>query len=227
VLYNAKGAAPFPVRLADEIVQRCFHDLEERGHPGPYVVYDPCCGSGYMLAVIGLLHGAQIRAVLASDIDESMLETARRNLSLLTAGGMRARIEQLRELYEQYGKPSHAEALESAAVLDEYRARGTLGSIEVFPADITAGPPDAVRNSGFCPVNIVIADLPYGHLTGWRSGSADPAARMLDSLFPLLRPGASVVALVAGKSHKLRHERYRRLALLKAGKRQIALFEPL
>jgi SAM-dependent methyltransferase len=227
VLYNAKGAAPFPVRLADEIVQRCFHDLEERGHPGPYVVYDPCCGSGYMLAVIGLLHGAQIRAVLASDIDESMLETARRNLSLLTAGGMRARIEQLRELYEQYGKPSHAEALESAAVLDEYRARGTLGSIEVFPADITAGPPDAVRNSGFCPVNIVIADLPYGHLTGWRSGSADPAARMLDSLFPLLRPGASVVALVADKSHKLRHERYRRLALLKAGKRQIALFEPL
>jgi len=227
VLYNAKGAAPFPVRLADEIVQRCFHDLEERGHPGPYVVYDPCCGSGYMLAVIGLLHGAQIRAVLASDIDESMLETARRNLSLLTAEGMRARIEQLRELYEQYGKPSHAEALESAAVLDEYRARGTLGSIEVFPADITAGPPDAVRNSGFCPVNIVIADLPYGHLTGWRSGSADPAARMLDSLFPLLRPGASVVALVAGKSHKLRHERYRRLALLKAGKRQIALFEPL
>jgi len=208
-------------------VQRCFHDLEERGHPGPYVVYDPCCGSGYMLAVIGLLHGAQIRAVLASDIDESMLETARRNLSLLTAGGMRARIEQLRELYEQYGKPSHAEALESAAVLDEYRARGTLGSIEVFPADITAGPPDAVRNSGFCPVNIVIADLPYGHLTGWRSGSADPAARMLDSLFPLLRPGASVVALVADKSHKLRHERYRRLALLKAGKRQIALFEPL
>ena len=227
VLYNAKGAAPFPVRLADEIAQRCFALLEERGHSGPYAVYDPCCGSGYMLTVIGLLHGTRIRTVLASDIDEAMLGTARRNLALLTAEGMRARIEQLRGLYEAFGKPSHREALESAAVLDGRRARAAIGTIEVFPADITAGLPAFIRDSGFCPVNLVIADLPYGQLTGWRGGSADPAERMLDSLLQLLQPGASVVALIADKSLKLRHARYRRLALLKAGKRQIALFEPL
>jgi hypothetical protein len=227
VLYNAKGAAPFPVRLADEIAQRCFAILEERGHPGPYAVYDPCCGSGYLLTVIGLLHGPRIRAVLASDIDEAMLVTARRNLSLLTAEGMRARTEQLRELHARFGKPSHREALESATVLEECRARGSIETIVVFPADITAGTPNALRNGEACPVNIVTADLPYGNLTGWRSGSADPAARMLDSLLPVLQPGVSVVALVADKSLKLRHERFRRLALLKAGKRQIALLEPL
>lgn len=227
MLYNAKGAAPFPVRLADEIAQRCFALLEARGHPGPYTVYDPCCGSRYLLTVIGLLHGPRIRAVLASDINEVMLETARRNLSLLTAEGMRARTEQLRELHERFGKLSHREALESATVLEEYRARGSTETIEVFPADITAGTPNVLRNGESRPLNMVIADLPYGNLTGWRSDSADPVARMLDNLLPALQPGASVVALIADKSIKLRHERCRRLALLKAGKRQIALFEPL
>jgi SAM-dependent methyltransferase len=235
VLYNARGAAPFPVRLADEIAQRCFHVLEERGCVGPYTVYDPCCGSGYMLTVIGLLHGARIRGVLASDIDEAMLETARRNLSLLTEAGMRARKEQLVELYGQYGKPSHREALESVAVLERYRAAAAVAFIGVFPADITDGTPDAARNGAESPVNIVIADLPYGRLTGWRSGddtirqgsADDPFARLMDSLLPLLRPGASVVALIADKSLKLRHDRYRRLTLLKAGKRQVALFEPV
>ena len=227
VLYNAKGAAPFPVRLADEMAQRCFALLEERGHPGPYAVYDPCCGSGYLLAVIGLLHGRRIRAVIASDIDEVMLDAARRNLSLLTEPGMRARTEQLRELYARYGKPSHREALESAAILEDYRSRGAVRTIEVFPADITAGAPDALRASAHLPVHIVIADLPYGNLTGWRSEGGDPAARMLDSLFPLVQPGASVVALIADKSLKLRHERYRRLALFNAGKRRITLLEPL
>ena len=226
VLYNAKGAAPFPVRLADEIAQRCFALLEGRGHPGPYAVYDPCCGSGYMLTVIGLLHGSRIRALYASDIDEPMLETARRNLSLLTAEGMRARIEQLRELHERYGKPSHADALESAAVLDRLRAGASIASIEVFPADITSGAPGNLYDRPVSRIHIVIADLPYGQLTGWRSGSADPAGRMLDSLYPLLHPDASVVALIADKSHKIRHERYRRLAFIKAGKRQITLFEP-
>jgi len=226
VLYNAKGAAPFPVRLADEIAQRCFHALEQRGCPKPYAVYDPCCGSGYLLTVIGLMHGPRIRAVYASDIDEAMLEAARRNLSLLTAEGMRARTEQIRELHALYGKPSHREALESAAILERYRERGNVEIIEVFPADITAGAPDALRNGGACPVNVVIADLPYGHLTGWQGGSAEPAARMLDSLLPLLQPGKSIVALIADKSLKLRHESFRRLELLKAGKRRIALLEP-
>ena len=227
VLYNTKGAAPFPVRLADEIVQRCFALLEERGHPGPYTIYDPCCGSGYLLAVIGLLHGPRIRAALGSDINEAMLDAARRNLSLLTEAGMRARTEQLRELYTRFGKPSHREALESAAILERCRARGSIGLIEAFPADITAGTPEFFLSGGFGPVDIVIADLPYGHLTGWQGGAGDPAARMLDSLHPAVRPGASVVALIGDKTLKLRHERYRRLALLKAGKRQIALFEPL
>ena len=227
VLYNAKGAAPFPVRLADEIAQRCFALLETRGQPGPYTIYDPCCGSGYLLTVIGLLHGPRIRAVLASDIDEAMLDAARRNLSLLTEPGMRARTEQLRALYAKYGKPSHREALASAAVLEGYRSRGAIHAIEVFPADITAGAPDAVRERAFRPVHIVIADLPYGNLTGWRCEGGDPAGRMLDSLLPLIQPGASVVALIADKSLKLRHGGYRRLELLNAGKRRIALLEPL
>ncbi|WP_312847199.1 hypothetical protein [Microbispora sp. KK1-11] len=81
MLHSAPGFPAFPVRLASEMVQRA---MELRGG-GRATVWDPCCGSGYLLTVIGLLHRRRISAVLASDVDPAAVGLAERNLALLTA----------------------------------------------------------------------------------------------------------------------------------------------
>src|SRR3954454_13430762 len=82
VLFGRPGNTAFPVRLASEIFQRCADRLARSGVPPPYSIYDPCCGSGYLLTVIGLLHGDRIARILASDVNLHALEFAQRNLSL-------------------------------------------------------------------------------------------------------------------------------------------------
>lgn len=113
VLYSAAGTTSFPVRLAGEIIQRCFEVLSGKGNPGPYSVYDPCAGSAYLLTVIGLLHGRRIKEIFASDINPQVLQIARRNLSLLSMDGMNERKQQLRTLFDLYHKESHSMALQS------------------------------------------------------------------------------------------------------------------
>ena len=227
VLYNARGATAFPVRLASELIQRCFAQLESKGAAGPYSLYDPCCGAGYLLAVAGLMHGSRIRSIRASDIDAAKLEVARGNLSLLTAEGMQRRKAQLEALAAQFGKPSHSEALASLAKLDELRSRSAIDEIDVFQANIAAAGADGSPCARLHGVQIVIADLPYGDLAEWRDAGEDPVRALFDARFPALDREAAVVAVVADKKQKLRHYRYVRLEHMKVGKRQIGLFEPI
>lgn len=224
VLYNARGATAFPVRLASEFAQRGFRLLEERGCAGPYTLYDPCCGGGYLLTVIGLMHGRRLRAVYGSDIDKDKLAVAASNLSLLTVEGMERRAAQLRELDAAYGKPSHREALVSLAKLDGARRHAAIEKTELFAADATDPGALAGKAAG---VNLVMADLPYGELAEWRTDTADPAEALLSNLLNVLDPAHSIVIIVADKQQKLRHDRYRRLQHIKVGKRQAALFEPI
>ncbi|WP_052703091.1 hypothetical protein [Paenibacillus beijingensis] len=120
VLYNAYGTTSFPVRLASEIIQRCFRLLEIKGNKGPYSLYDPCCGGAYMLTVIGLMHGHRINNIYASDVDREVLQVAERNLSLLTPSGLAQRKEQLTQLAALFQKKSHEEALASLERLYEH-----------------------------------------------------------------------------------------------------------
>ncbi|WP_274649678.1 hypothetical protein [Paenibacillus humicola] len=223
VLLNAPGTTAFPVRLASELAQRCFRLLKHKSVSGPYTLYDPCCGSGYLLAALGFMHAETIRGIIASDIDADKLEIAKQNLSLLTPEGMAQRIARLRELLDQYGKPSHREALESARLLQEVIARSRPDRIDCFRADITA-----FAEAGRCQgVNLVIADLPYGNLVSWTSGSADPAASFFDSVRAFTDPQSCVVAVVADKSQTLRHPAFKRVQYGKIGKRHFGLFEPM
>ena len=83
VLYSMKGATGFPVRLASEIFQRCTDFLIKQGSRGPYTIYDPFCGSGYLLTVLGFLHGKSIKKIIASDIDVKFINMAKKNLELI------------------------------------------------------------------------------------------------------------------------------------------------
>lgn len=230
VLYSLPGQPAFPVRLTTEIFQRCLAHLARAGVPAPYTVYDPCCGSGYLLTTLGYLHWPAIRQLVASDVAPEAVTLAERNLSLLTLPGIEARIAQLARLHEQFGKPSHAQALASAerlrALVQAHSARHQLQS-RVFAADALDGAGLQAHFAGET-VDIVMTDLPYGQRTAWRGLAADPDApspewRLLEALRGIVHP-ASVVAVTATKQQKLAHDAYRRIEQFQIGKRRTQLF---
>ncbi|UVI30058.1 hypothetical protein [Paenibacillus spongiae] len=224
VLYNAPGTTSFPVRLASEIVQRCFHLLREKGVSGPYHLYDPCCGGGYMLTVIGLLHHDRINRITASDQDQAMVKFAAQNLSLLRPDGLAKRKEQVRELFELYQKPSHMEALQSADYLMGLVEQSSALQLDCFQADSTV---DNSRDERCRNAHIILTDLPYGGIVDWISGSASPVHDFFESMHKIASPASTVLAVIADKSQSLRHPKFKRLQVQKIGKRHFALFEPL
>lgn len=225
-LYSARGTTAFPVRLASEIMQRCFRHLEGKRHEEPYAVYDPCCGGAYMLTVVGLLHGHRIKRIVASDVNPEVLGIAEKNLSLLSADGMSRRKKELARLLEQFNKPSHREALESVEKLARLLAHSYIEETSSFHHDITAssGADLPVQAGG---ADIALTDFPYGAIVHWQSECGSPLPRFFDNMYARLEPGRSVMAVVADKRQKLRHDKFRRLEPFKAGKRQVAIFEPI
>jgi hypothetical protein len=231
VLYGQHGHPAYPVRLASEIWQRCTAVLREEGRTGPYTLYDPCCGGAYLLTTLGLLHRPEIEAAIGSDVDAGALETARRNLALLSLAGMDRRIDEVRALHRAYGKPSHAAAVESALRLRERLlfAGGAEIETRAFVADATDARALEMGLAGL-QVDVLIADLPYGRDSHWKGlqedqSSCSPLIQMLDALRAVLAP-QTVVALSADKATKLAHPAYRRLGRFRLGKRQVALLRP-
>ena len=224
VLYNAHGTTAFPVRLASEVAERCFHILESKGSKGPYSLYDPCCGGAYLLTVIGFLHNDKIKRILASDSNGDVLGLAEKNLSLLSHNGLTKRKEQLKEYIHLYNKASHISALESAERLSHFIIGSTMEKVTTFQSDVTATNHNSeLRNK----LNIVITDLPYGDIVTWSSTSSDPIRDFFDHVFEILDHSHSVLAVIADKSQKLKHEKFKRIELVKVGKRQVGIFEPI
>ncbi|GIP16374.1 hypothetical protein J40TS1_20160 [Paenibacillus montaniterrae] len=224
VLYNAHGTTSFPVRLASEIIQRCFQILEAKGSKGPYSLYDPCCGGAYLLTVIGLLHHDKIKSIFASDINDDALRIAEKNLSLLSINGLNKRKQQIKQYIQLYNKASHISALESAERLSQLISDSNIEQVSAFQSDVTA----STHNSSIPDkINIVMTDLPYGDIVTWRSNSPDPLADFFANVFESLDPSHSVLAVIADKGQKLKHEKFKRLELVKIGKRQMVIFEPI
>jgi hypothetical protein len=227
VLYNLPGAPAFPVRLASEIFQRALHHL-----PGgsQVTLFDPTCGAAAHLTALGFLHGTHIRRILACDSDPRALETARRNLNLLSLEGLERREGELRAMYEAYGKESHEQALQSAAAL-RARLEGCLPiPTRAFLANALDPAALAAGLAGQTP-NLVFCDVPYGHLSGWDVPPAlagderTPLALLLEALRSLL-PAGAVAAVTADKGQKIAHTGYQRLERFQIGKRQAALLRP-
>lgn len=223
VLYGLPGQPAFPVRLASEIWQRCW---AHRAHDEPCLVYDPCGGGAYQLAVLGFLHGQQIAEIVVSDVNTAVLTLAQRNLSLLAPTGLARRIVDLQNLYDTYQKPSHAAALASAERLWKQLPQRSILT-KVFAADAMDEGALKAGLNGRVP-DIVFSDIPYGWLTRWQSDdeAKSPVWQLLESLRSVTAAD-TVVAIAADKRQKVAHEGYERLQKFQIGKRQVWIGRPL
>jgi hypothetical protein len=235
VFYALPGQPAFPVRLGSEIFQRCLSLIvQERGVPsGRVVLFDPCCGGATHLAALAYLHWDSIGEIVASDIDLEALDLARRNLSLLSLEGLDRRMAEIERLVGEYGKNSHASALESAGrlrkSLESLASRRPL-PVHLFQAD-AASPQALLAGLGDRPVDVALADIPYGRLSTWQDVGAahetslGPAGRMLAALRSVLSPQA-VVAVASDKGQKVAHPAYCQVGKMRQGKRQVVFLYP-
>lgn len=193
VLRSAPGYPAYPVRLAQELFLRAVSYLTDE----PIGLWDPCCGSGYLATVIGLLHRDRLRYVIASDVAPEAVTLAARNLALLTQGGLAARADELRARQAELGKPGYGSAAEAATRLTErLSAAGGDLSVDTGVADAF----DSASLAAFLPVpppDLVLADLPYGRQTTWTGSlppEADPTQAMLRALCAVL-PDHAIITL--------------------------------
>lgn len=229
VLYSLPGHPAFPVRLASEIFQRCLAHREAIYKTfAPCRLYDPCCGAAYHLSVLGILHRESIREIIASDIDEKAVALAERNLNLLHAEGLDRRVRELSEMYKEYGKESHREALQSAFVLREKLSRLAQPLATNVFLSSASDKQTISKHIGAKSVDIVFTDIPYGLHSQWREAEREenPLRSMLEALLAVLSD-SSIVAIASDKRQKAVHERFQRLEQFQIGKRRVAILRPL
>ena len=232
VFYSLPGHPAFPIRLADEILQRCLARRAANHLTGSCVLYDPCCGAAYHLSVLACLHWHSFREVIGSDIDPKAVSVAGRNLGLLSANGLAKRMGEISEMFGLYGKVSHKEALESA-----HRLRNRIGTLtkehplktRIFQANALDGTMLRQNLKG-TSVDIVFVDVPYGLHSQWRNPDSNSAPgnslwRMLNALLGVLIP-TSIVAVASDKRQKASHEGYQRIEQFQLGKRRVVLLKP-
>lgn len=222
VLYGFPGATNFSVRLISDIFDECARYLTAEGHPGPYSIYDPFCGAGYSLTVLGLIHGSHIKNIFASDINKTILEFAHKNLSLLTSVGINHRIAELKNFIAEYKKQSHKDALKSAEKLQSKAVPLSI-KINEFQFDMLAGEklPKQVKN-----IDMVITDVPYGKLTAWTNlkNNENPVQASLDKIKDRLSKNG-IVAIVANKKQEISYKGYIKVKALKFPKRKVFLLK--
>ncbi|MFV2195147.1 rRNA methyltransferase [Nocardiopsis sp. LOL_012] len=214
VLRSAPGFPGFPVRLASELLQRALAHVYE----APVRLWDPCCGSGYLATVLGLLHRDALSHVRVSDVDADAVDLARRNLALLTASGLAEREAELRRSARDFGRVEFVERAEVAAGI----AAGLAASGGDLPHESAVADVFSLRE----PVDsdLVVTDVPYGELTRWSGGvpEEDPVGGLLASLGRVL-PGHAVVVVTARTRRVDLPEGVRALERVKVGNRSAAL----
>ncbi|ASW44232.1 hypothetical protein [Clostridium isatidis] len=221
VLYNGLNTTAFPVRLTSEIIQRAFHILKAKGANGPYKIYDPCCGGGFILTTIGFLYNNLISEIIATDYDIKVLEIAKKNLSLLSKEGLNKRSKEIQGYIEAFGKDSHLQALESIANLESLIKKEDI-KIKCMQRDITDMKAFPIEK-----VNIIITDIPYGNIVDWNTNSENPIQKLFENSYKALDKNHSLMVVIADKKTKLEHKLFKRIEYFKLGKRQIAFFEPI
>lgn len=211
VLYHIKGMTNFPVRLAQEIYGRC---LEYSLKKEDILLYDCCCGGGYLITVLGFLNQDTITKIVGSDVDLELLEIAKKNLSLLTLEGMDNRIKEIEKMIEDFNKESHIRARESAIIL-----RGMIKrpiQYEVFRAD-------ALKKIKLDEKpDIIITDLPYGQLVDWKGREESFVDKLLDVLYEICTPH-TIIGLSMNKKQKIKNDKFIRLEHQKIGKRRFVI----
>ena len=220
VLHSAPGFPAFPVRLASEMFRRAAAARSS----SPLTVWDPCCGSGYLLTVVALRHRRDVARVIGTDIDPAALDLARRNLALLSRQGLTARSSTLRERGDLFDKPAYSVAAVAALQLARaLAARG--GDVPHAAAQADVFDPAQLRRAldGERP-GLVLTDVPYGEQTVWGGAHAGTGvAGMLRAVSAVLDDDAVLAVATRGRSVVGRGE-VRPLDALRVGTRAVALF---
>ena len=211
VLYSAEGVANYPVRLVNEIFG---YAREYSVKKQDLCVYDPCCGGGYSLTVLGLMNADVIKRLCGSDVDTKMVEVARKNLTLLSEDGLEKRYAERKALYDMYGKTSHADDLESIVRFKKRMKSGI--DTEVFVADCTEELPRLFPD-------IIITDVPYGNLVEWNTESKNPLYDMLQQLASISHKD-TVLAISMDKKQKAIHPAWIRKKKQIVGKRKFEIY---
>lgn len=242
VFYAGPGQAALPIRLTNEIWQRCMAIRRATGAQAPASLYDPCCGSGYHLAALAFLHQPDINTIMASDVDASVLQLATRNLELITANGLSARLAEITALSQQFGKQSHRDALVSIE-----RLRASLAAdAQVHPITTLLFRADATQRLELTnglhnrQIDVVLTDVPYGGLSSWQlsqplaravgpapwggASRRPPLWHMLDALQHVIS-ATTVIAIVTDKVQQCAHENYRRIERFQVGKRRVTILQ--
>jgi hypothetical protein len=227
VFYSLSGHPAFPIRLASETFQRCQAIRTRNGQTGRVVLYDPCCGAGYLISVLGYLHMPQIRAAIGSDINVEAVTLAGRNLGLLQPAGLSRRMAEIEDMIRRYGKESHRAALHSCAILQERICRMQAEyplATSAFQADTFDGSA-LVEHLAGVQADIVLTDVPYGLHSEWQAENrVDAPKAMLDALRGVLAPGG-LVAVASDKHQKITGGRFRRVEHFQVGKRKVTIMK--
>ncbi|MFC7549372.1 rRNA methyltransferase [Plantactinospora sp. GCM10030261] len=220
VLRSAPGHPAFPVRLASEVFLRAWHILRQPR----LTVWDPCCGSGYLLTVLGLLHRDKIASVVASDIAEDALRLARANLALLSIEGLRRRAAELDESARRFGRSSYREAGAAAGRLRASLSRsgGDLPTL-VGRADVFDREQVAVLLAGAPQPGLVLTDVPYGEQTAWRGAGRAGGVPGLSRCLATALPAATMLAVTTRGRRVPLPDGVRARARFKVGTRAVAL----
>ncbi|MGI6576124.1 MAG: hypothetical protein ACOX3A_09905 [bacterium] len=211
VLYHGSGMTNFPVRLAQEIYGRCLQYLPKKKN---ICVYDCCCGGGYLLTVLGFLNQDTIGRIIGSDINMELINTAQKNLSLLSIEGINRRITEIEQMIASYHKQSHVEAKNSAVILKSLLK--TKIETEVFQADATKYISMQVKP------DIIVTDIPYGHMVAWSGNEENVIDQLLDMIYEICSPN-TIIGLCMHKKQKVRNEKFTRLEKQQIGKRQFTI----
>lgn len=210
VLYGGKGNPNFPVRLLNEMFGRAVNYLHNKEN---LAVYDPCCGGGYALTVLGFMHNSEIKKLYGSDIDEFMIDQAKKNTGLLTTAGLSHRRNEIECLYKEYGKHSHMNALNSCDKLED------LLKTEIF-ADIFRA--DCTRELPCLLPDIIITDVPYGNLVEWKNEGQISIDSMLEQLW-MVSHEKTILVICMDKKQKIAVGKWSRLEKHNIGKRKFEI----
>ena len=226
VVRTGFGRPGFPIRLAAEIVQTCVSLREKYFGPlnRPAVIYDPCCGSAFLLSIIALYFWGEVGTVIGSDVDDHALMIAKENLRSLNISRLRDRISVL-----QSAKPSTGNRL----TLDDTFALNELyRRLDAFPHELIhkvfrADASNVLEiDSGLqgAKPDFVIADVPYSHISSWKGSLGIMHRSQVTQLLCAVAIGllpTTIVAIISRKDEIISAPHYRKLGTFKLGKRKV------
>lgn len=224
VLYSIKLSPAFPVRLGSEIFQRATEFLEKKEG---LKLYDPCCGAGYLITTLGILHGKSIKEIIGSDIENELVTFANKNLSLLNTIGQNERRRDLEDKLVKYGKSSYEISLKALGEIEKLSKKSSINTSCFFGDALNLDISSFLLRFG--EVDLIISDLPYDNVTSWNSSdklSVIEAEKVfLSNMVGILKTGGIIVLITSKKNIKITNTELQILSIEKIGKRKITFFK--